>query len=83
VQNPRKAVSAGFYLLLTSYFIAVVIEYLGALNYLSFLTPFHYFNALVVVDQGISPLFLLLAAVLAALSFLFTHRIYKTRDLMV
>lgn len=83
VRNPRKAVKAGFYLLLTTYLIAVTIEYLGIINYLSFLTPFHYFNALVVVEQGISPLFLMLSAVLAVLSFLFTHRLYKTRDLLI
>lgn len=83
VRNPGKAVSMGFYLLLATYLAAVVVEYLNLLDYLSFITPFHYFNALVVVEQGISPLFLLLAVVLAFLSLLFTHRLFKTRDLLV
>ncbi len=83
VRSPKKAVSAGFYLLLTTYLIAVAIEYLGTVSYLSFLTPFHYFNALLVVEQGINPLYLLLSAVLAVLSLLFTHCLYKTRDLLV
>ncbi len=83
VRNPRKAVSAGFYLLLASYLIAVGLEYLGTVDFLSVLTPFHYFNALVVVKQGISPFYLLYSAVLAVLSLLLTHRLYKTRDLLV
>jgi ABC-2 type transport system permease protein len=83
VRNPKKAVSTGFYLLLATYLLAVAIEYLGTVNYLSFLTPFHYFNALVVVEQGISSLFLIISAILAVLSILFTHRLYKTRDLLV
>jgi ABC-2 type transport system permease protein len=83
VQNPRKAVSVGFYLLLSTYLIAVVVEYLGMLDYLRFLTPFHYFNALVVVEQGINPLFIMLSAVLAVLSLSFTQRLYKNRDLLV
>jgi len=83
VQNPRKAVSAGFNLLLGTYLAAVAIEYLDAVIYLSFLTPFHYFNALVVVEQGINPLFIMLSAVLAVLSLLFTQRLYKNRDLLI
>jgi len=83
VRNSRKAVSAGFYLLLATYLIAVALEYLGAVDYLIFLTPFHYFNALMVVEQGISPLFLLLSAILAVLSILLTHRFYENRDLLV
>ncbi|MFO8192866.1 MAG: ABC transporter permease subunit [Bacillota bacterium] len=83
VRNPKKAVSAGFYLLLVTYLIGVAIEYLGTVNYLSFLTPFHYFNALVVVEQGVSSSFLIIFAILAVLSILFTHRLYKTRDLLV
>ncbi|MDW7730327.1 MAG: ABC transporter permease subunit [Bacillota bacterium] len=83
VRNSRKAVSTGFYLLLATYLIAVAIEYLGTVDYLSFLTPFHYFNALVVVKQGISPLFLLLFAIISALSISFSHRLYNTRDLLI
>jgi len=83
VRNPRKAVSTGFYLLLVTYLVAVAIEYLGMVDYLSFLTPFHYFNAPVVVEHGINPLLLLFSAVLAILSLIFTHRLYKTRDLLV
>jgi len=83
VRNPRKAVSTCFFLLIVTYLIAVAIEYVGTVDYLSFLTPFHYFNAIVVVEQGISSLFFLLSVVLAVLSLLFTHRLYKTRDLLV
>lgn len=83
VRNPRKAVSMAFFLLLATYLIAVAVEYLGTVDYLSILTPFHYFNAIVLVEQGMNILFLLLSATLTFLSIFFTHRLYKTRDLLV
>ncbi len=78
----RIALISAILVVLASYFIAVIIEYGGNIDYLNFLSPFRYFHAQAVINDGISLLYLLIAAVIASVSIYFTYTLYNKRDLL-
>lgn len=79
----KTALRAVLIFVLFAYGMAVTIEYLGSIDFLTVLTPFHYFNVSEVIRSGLSLFFVSLAAVIAGVSVYAAQVLYKTRDLMV
>lgn len=78
----RIGLTAAMLVLLGSFVVAVILEYLGNIDYLNFLTPFRYFPALKVASDGISFLYLLISAAVAGVTIYLTYGFYNRRDLL-
>lgn len=78
----NSALKSGFMFVLTTYVIGVIIEYVGNVNYLNFLTPFRYFIGTEVVNKGISIIYVLIGALVTFISIYLTYVIYNKRDLL-
>ncbi len=68
-------------LVLITYLLSVVIEMAGTVNFLDFLTPFRYFYAANVLQNGFSLFFLLLSLGLVVACWVLTLRFFKVRNL--
>ena len=66
--------------LIVAYIVSFAIEYIGTADYLSFLSPLRYFDVQRVISNGISPLYLLVSAVVILLSLYFTLTLYRKKD---
>jgi len=66
-----------------SYLLSVAIEMSGKIDYLNFLSPFCYFDAVRVLEQGLEWPYILLSAALSAVFGALTHVLYKKRNLHV
>jgi ABC-2 type transport system permease protein len=83
VRNPKRAVasSAGFMLL--TFLLSVVIDISGKLGFASFLTPFQYFAARNLLQDGLSPAYMALSALISLTAFVVAFRRYGQRDIQV
>lgn len=66
--------------LIVTYIVMFSIEYIGTADYLSFLSPLRYFDVQRVISSGLSPLYLLISAVVISLSLYFTLTLYRKKD---
>ncbi len=64
-----------------TYFVSVLIEMSGEVDYLNFLSPFRYFHAAGVMESGLIPLYLFISAALISTTGFFSYRVYGKRDL--
>ncbi|KUG04102.1 putative abc transporter, permease protein [hydrocarbon metagenome] len=78
----KAGVSASLLIVLASFVIAVILEYLGSVDHLNFLSPFRYFTVRAVINEGISQLYVLIAAAITAVSIYLTYGFYSRRDLI-
>ena len=79
----KTGLNAAMLIVLASFAIAVILEYLGNVDYLNFLSPFRYFTVRAVISEGISLLYILIAAVIMAVSIYLTYGFYNKRDLLI
>lgn len=77
----RTAMSMAISFFALSFVLATVIEFVGNMEFLNFLTPFRYFFAPYVVTNGISPMYVLLSLFFAGVFVFFTYRLYEKRDI--
>ena len=77
----RTALSVAVAFVLFTYVLAVVIEFMGNMEFLNVLTPFRYFFAPNVVENGINPIYLLLCLIIVGASGFFTYKLYGRRDI--
>ncbi|MDF2521784.1 MAG: transporter [Clostridia bacterium] len=83
-RNTKKAASVATTVLLTAFILSIAIDLNDKIDYLTFLTPFKYFNAGKVMREGsYEPVYLLLSAAIAAACTAVTYVVYKRRDLHV
>lgn len=83
LKSYKAALGASLLLVFGTYAIGVVIDYMGNLNALDFLSPFRYFAATEVVESGLGVMGLLLTVVITAVSLFVTYVRYQKRDLRV
>ncbi len=83
LKNPLKATSLSSGIMLFSFFLYIIIEMAGNIDYLNFLSPFEYFDAKDVVTEQISIIYIALAAVLITVSAILTYGKYKKRDFKI
>ncbi|MFD1415004.1 ABC transporter permease subunit [Oceanobacillus jeddahense] len=79
--NYKKSLSVSALLVALSYFVMVIVELIGKIDYLGFLTPFMYFKGPAVVENGISLFYLLLTIVITVTACYFTYFKFRSRDL--
>jgi len=76
-----KALSISALFVALSYFLMIIIKLIGTIDFLSVLTPFMYFTGTGLVENGISVLYILLAAVITVTAGYLTYYKYESRDL--
>ena len=77
----RTAMSIAISFFALSFVLATVIEFVGNMEFLNFLTPFRYFFAPYVVTNGISSVYLLLSLFFAGIFVFLTYKLYEKRDI--
>lgn len=77
----KKALSFSALLVALSYFLMIIIELIGTIDYLSVLTPFMYFKGPALIENGMSLIHLLLTVVITVTAGYLTYFKYKSRDL--
>ena len=80
-KSNKRALSISVLFVLTSYVLMVIIEYVGTVDFLGFLTPFLYFPGAALVEKGFNIFYILLTIIIAAVSCHFTLSMYQRRDL--
>ncbi len=82
-QKYNLAALSAIGVLIGAYLVAFALQYIGSVDYLSFLSPLRYFEVQTVISTGISPLYLLVSAVVISLSLYFTFTLYRRKDFHV
>jgi ABC-2 type transport system permease protein len=80
-KSNKLASRIAFTVLITSYLAAFIIEYIGTVDFLGFLSPIRYFNGPAVGQHGFSLVYILLTAVIIGIAMYSTVFFYKRRDL--
>lgn len=76
-----KAAQYSAITVVAAYLISVMIEMVGNIDYLSFISPFRYFDAVRILDKGIEPLYVVLSTVIILVTGYFTYFLYGMRNL--
>ncbi len=79
----KTSVLSAVAVLIAAYTVAMAIEYAGTVDYLNFLSPIRYFNALSVVEKGLNISYVGVSAGIIAVSLFLTHRFYRKKDIPV
>lgn len=83
-RQPKSTASVAMALLLVSFILSSAINMYSDVKFLKYITPFQYFEAEKLLNQGeIEPLFLFLSIVIIAAFVYVTYAFYKKRDLNV
>lgn len=83
-RNPRASASVATTVLLVSFILSAVIDIDGRLEGLKYITPFKYFEAKSVInDGGLNPVFIILSLAIITIFAYATYMFYKKRDLNV
>jgi ABC-2 type transport system permease protein len=77
----RTAMSMAILFFALSFVLAIVIEFVGNIEFLNFLTPFRYFFAPYVVTNGISSVYLLLSLFFTGVFVFLTYKLFEKRDI--
>lgn len=67
-KSNKRALSISVLFVLTSYVLMVIIEYVGTVDFLGFLSPFLYFPGAALVEKGFNIFYILLTIIIAAVS---------------
>jgi len=84
VKKPKAAPSIATSIMFLTFLIAYLVNMSENLDFLKYLTPFKYFDALTLLTDGkLDPLYVGLSAVIVVLSVFGTYHFYGARDLTV
>ena len=83
VRQAKRAVAFSTGVMLLTFLLSVVIDLSGELDFASFLTPFQYFAAKNVLQDGLSPLYMALSAGICLTAVDVAFRCYSRRDMEV
>lgn len=79
--NPKAAGGIATSLLLTTFILYYAINLSGHINWLSFFTPFKYFDPHNLISEGLNPGYMVLSVALTFLAAITTYATYQHRDL--
>lgn len=83
-KNPKVSASIATTILLVTFIISIVIDMNDKLDVLKYITPFKYFQAESIInDGGLQPVYVILSAIIIAAMAWVTYTFYKKRDLKV
>lgn len=78
----KIGLSVSMLIVLGSFAIAVILEYFGIVDYLNILSPFRYFPVKEVISEGISLIYVFIAALIMAISIYLAYDFYDKKDLL-
>ncbi|MBH5319730.1 ABC transporter permease subunit [Paenibacillus sp. GSMTC-2017] len=82
-RKPKRAVALSAGIMMLTFLLSIIIETSGGLVYLRYLTPFQYFEASNIINDGIDPVFVALSILIVVLALIFGWKSYNRRDLLV
>jgi ABC-2 type transport system permease protein len=81
-KTPKKDSSMVMSILLSTFFLSMIIDVEEKLKILTIFTPFKYFDAKnIIVDQRVDLIYILLIFIIISICLYFGYKIYKKRDL--
>jgi ABC-2 type transport system permease protein len=82
-RRPKSAASAATSIMFLTFLLYYVVNFDEALGFLEYLTPFKYYDAAVLMKDGLDPVFIGLSAVIVVAALFGTYRFYGARDLSI
>lgn len=82
-KNPKVSASIATTVLLVTFIFSVLVDMSDKLTVLKYITPFKYFDAQHLMENGLEPVYTVLSLVIIALMLWITYTFYKKRDLKV
>ncbi|MCQ6267582.1 ABC transporter permease [Fictibacillus sp. WQ 8-8] len=82
-KRPKLATSIATGILLVTYILSIVIELNDKLEALKYITPFKYFEANLIENNGFDGVFVVLSAVIIVTGIMLTYVSYRKRDLRI
>ncbi|WP_168123523.1 ABC transporter permease subunit [Paenibacillus sp. HB172176] len=82
-KRPKRAVALSAGVMLATFLLSLAIEISGNIDYLSYATPFQYFDASGVIRYGIDFVYVILSVILILISLLAAYIRYNRRDLTI
>lgn len=81
--KPKRAPGRATSVMLTTFLLYYVVNFNEKLEFLKYLTPFKYFDAALVMSDGIDPVYVVLSAIIVIAAIVWTYRSYASRDLSI
>ena len=83
-KNPKLPTVVATAILLVTYIIWVIVDLNSKLDFLKYVTPFKYFDASVIINDGhLDPLYIALSSVIIVIFITTTYIFFNRRDLKV
>ena len=82
-RKPRFASGRATTVMLVTFLLYYIVNLNEKLEFLRYFTPFKYFDAALVMKDGLDPLFLAISVAIVAASIVGTYRFYEARDLSI
>lgn len=79
-KNPRSSSQIGAMIVLVTYLAYVLVGIFDTLNFLKYVSPFRFFEADAILNNGYSPIFILMTLVIILVCLGFSYKKYPTRD---
>jgi ABC-2 type transport system permease protein len=82
-RKPKMAPGRATTVMLLAFVLYYVVNLNESLDFLKYFTPFKYFDAAIVMKDGLSPLYIVLSLAITGLAVFGTYRYYGARDLNI
>jgi ABC-2 type transport system permease protein len=82
-KQPKSAASIATVVMLVSFILSSAISMTDSIEFLKYFTPFKYFEAEKIMNEGFEPVFVILSVIIIAVMSFVTYVFYKKRDLKV
>lgn len=81
--KPKRAPGRATTVMLVAFVLYYTVNFNEKLDFLKYFTPFKYFDAALVMNNGLEPVYLVLSTVITVLAIASTYHFYSGRDLTV
>ncbi|MRR11304.1 ABC transporter, partial [bacterium] len=82
-KKPKRAPGRATTVMLIAFVLYYTVNLNEKLDFLKYFTPFKYFDAAMVMKDGLDPVYIVLSLLIAALAVAGTYRFYASRDLNI
>lgn len=82
-RRPRSAASTATSIMFLTFLLYYLANFNQDLSFIEYLTPFKYFDAAVLMVDGLDPVFVALSVVIVGAAMFGTYRLYSARDLTI
>ncbi|GKU77535.1 ABC transporter permease subunit [Paenibacillus sp. L3-i20] len=82
-RKPKRAVALSAGIMLLTFLLSIVIEISGGMTFMGYLTPFQYFKAASVIEDGFEPIYIVMSLFITVGALAFAYRSYNRRDIQI